>query len=279
MELYYKNKFNKVLEYIHLNLSGKLDIKTLSDVALISEYHFHRLIGSFLGEALGTYIKRIRVETGAKLLKYSDSSITDITYEIGYDTPTSFNKSFKKHFRVSPTEFRNNPLSSLDGIKQKQGKTSFSINIENKTIDGFNIICHPSKGNLTPEKIEVLWKDLVSYASKNYLMSNITKFIGIHWDDPSITGNENIRYDACLSMEKESVNNPFPIKHVAGGNYLCFTYKGDDKFLGDIYDQIFKDHILEKNIKLRNEPVFEQYITSRNKTASQDRITQIYIPI
>jgi len=99
-----------VLEYIHLNLDGKLDIKTLSKVAFISEYHFHRLIKSFLGEALGAYIKRIRVETGAKLLKYSNRSISDIAYEIGYERPTSFNKSFKKHFNVLPIKVMINIL-------------------------------------------------------------------------------------------------------------------------------------------------------------------------
>jgi len=44
MNRYYKEKFNKVLEYIHLNLDGQLDIKILSKVAYISEYYFHRLI-------------------------------------------------------------------------------------------------------------------------------------------------------------------------------------------------------------------------------------------
>ena len=55
MNKYYKNQFNKVLEYIHLNLDGELDIKTLAKVAFISEFHFHRLMKSFLGEALGIY--------------------------------------------------------------------------------------------------------------------------------------------------------------------------------------------------------------------------------
>jgi AraC family transcriptional regulator len=283
MNKYYKEQFNKVLEYIHLNLDGKLDIKTLSKVAFISEFHFHRLIKSFLREAIGTYVKRIRVETGAKLLKYSDNSITDIAYKIGYESPTSFNKSFKKHFNVSPTQFRENPLISFENIKQKKWKTNFSISVEKKKIDNFKIICHPSKGILKPESIKLLWTDLIMYASQNQLINSKTKFVGIHWDDPSITNDDNIRYDACLSIENKPENNPennpFPIKQISGGDYLCFTYRGDDKYLGDVYDQIFKDHILEKDIKLRNQPLFEQFLTQRETTPPKERITEIYIPV
>ena len=279
MNRFYKKQFNKVFEYIHLNLDGELNIKTLAEVASISEYHFHRLIKSFLGEALGTYIKRIRVETGAKLLKYSDSSVTDIAYKVGYETPTSFNKSFKKQFKVSPSVFRENPLTSLDKVKQKQGKTNFDIIVKNITIDSFKIICHPSKGKLTLDKIELLWKDLVSFAFQNKILTNKTNFIGIHWDDPSITDTENIRYDACLSIENEINNCPFPIKQITKGKYLCFTYKGDEKYLGDVYDQIFRDFIIEKDIKLRNQPLFEQFVTQREKTKPEERITEIYIPV
>jgi len=279
MDSYYTKQFNKVLEYIHLNLDGKLDIKTLSKIAFISEFHFHRLIKSFLGEALGTYIKRIRVETGAKLLKYSDDSIGDIAYKIGYDNPTSFNKSFKKHFKISPSQFRMNPLNSFEIVKQKKNKTNFIITVETKNIDALNLICHPSKGELNPKSIASLWKDIITYASRNSILFNHTKFIGIHWDDPSITLEDNLRYDACLSIESKPQNNPFPVKKIVGGNYLCFRYKGDDLFLGDVYDQIFKDYIIEKDIKLRNQPLFEQFITPRKTTLPKDRITVIYIPI
>jgi len=279
MNKYYKEQFNKVLEYIHLNLDGQLDIKTLSKIAYISEYHFHRLIKSFLDEALGTYIKRIRIESGAKLLKYSDNSITDIAYKIGYESPTSFNKSFKKHFNVSPTQFRQNPLNSFDSVKQKQEKTNFDITVNKKKIDSFKIICHPSKGILNSNSIELLWKDLIMYASQNQIINNKTKFVGIHWDDPSITNNDNIRYDACLSIENKPENSPFPIKQILGGKYLCFTYKGDDKYLGDVYDQIFRDYIIEKDIKLRNQPLFEQFLTQRETTQPAERITEIYIPV
>ena len=69
------------------------------------------------------------------------------------------------------------------------------------------------------------------------------------------------------------------IKSIAGGKYLCFTYKGDYKYLGDVYDQIFRDYILTKNIILRGEPLFEQYLNDKNKTATKDLLTKVFIPI
>jgi len=108
METYYQ-RFNEVLKHIHFHLDEKLDLDQLASIAFVSKHHFHRMIKAYLGEPLGIYINRIKVETGAKLLKYSDNSISEIAYKIGYETPTSFNKSFKKQFGVSPSEFRKKP--------------------------------------------------------------------------------------------------------------------------------------------------------------------------
>ncbi len=278
MNRYYIERFNKVLEYIYLNLDGTLDIRTLAGVAFISEYHFHRLIKSFLGEPLGAYIKRIRVETGAKLLKYSDSSVTQIAYEIGYKTPTSFNKSFRNYFSVSPGQFRKNPNISLDNVKKIKEKTNFEITITRKKIDDFLILCHPTKGELISGDIKSIWENLISYCKYNNLITNTTKYIGIHWDDPSITEEKKLRFDACISIDKK-ISCHFPVKKINGGNYLCFTFKGDEKYLGDIYDQIFRDHIVKNNIKLKNQPPFEVYMTRREAPSPRKRITDIYIPV
>ncbi len=278
METYY-NRFNKVLKHIHFHLEEKLDLEKLASIAFVSKYHFHRMMKSYLGESLGTFVNRIRVETGAKLLKYSDNSITEIAYKIGYETPTSFNKSFKKQFGVSPTQFRKEPNHSFEIVKNKKRKTNFELTLENERIQPILLLCSQSKGKVdSKERVEV-WNDLISFAIQNNLFSKKTSLYGIHWDDPSITSKQNLRYDACISIEQEIENTLFPIKKINGGRYLCFTYKGDYKYLGDVYDQIFRDYILTKNIVLREEPLFDQYLNDKNQTASKDLLTKIFIPI
>ncbi len=276
---YYIKRFNTVLEYIHLNLDKSLNIRTLAEVAFISEFHFHRLIKSFLGESLGAYIKRIRIETGAKLLKYSDCSITEIAYKVGYNTQASFNKSFRNYFNESPGQFRKNSVISLDILKiNKKQKTNFDITVNKRTINDIMILCYPTKGELGSKNMNFIWNKLISYCTDNNLITNKSKYIGMQWDDPSITKIENIRYDACISIN-ENITSPYPVKKIAGGGYLCFRYRGDTIFLGDVYDQIFRDHIIKNSIKLKNQPLFEEYVTKGKHLPHEERITDIFVPV
>jgi AraC family transcriptional regulator len=275
METYYQ-RFNEVLKYIHFHLDEKLDLDKLASIAFVSKHHFHRMIKAYLGEALGTYINRIKVETGAKLLKYSNNPISEIAYKIGYETPTSFNKSFKKQFGVTPTQFRKNPNHSFDIIKNKTDKTTFDLEVETKVIQPILVLSNQTKGLV--DKAEI-WKELMEFATQHNLISEQTKMYGITWDDPSITSVQHIRYDACISIQKEILHNRFAIKKIAGGKYMCFTYQGNYKYIGDVYDQIFRDYILPKKISLREEPLFDQFLNDINNTIVDDLLTMIYVPI
>ena len=278
METYYQ-RFNEVLKHIHFHLDEKLDLDKLASIALVSKHHFHRLIKAYLGESLGSYINRIKVETGAKLLKYSDNSISEIAYKIGYETPTSFNKSFKKQFGVSPSEFRKNPNHSFEIIKNSTKKITFDLTQETKTIQPILVLSNQSKGLINMiDKTEV-WGELMKFSKKNHLLNPQTNLYGITWDDPSITSKQYIRYDACISIEKEIKHSRFVIKEIGGGKYMCFTFKGDYKYLGDVYDQIFREYILSKKVSLREEVLFDQYLNDINATASDELLTVIYIPI
>ncbi|GHS99439.1 hypothetical protein FACS189421_09890 [Bacteroidia bacterium] len=48
------------------------------------------------------------METAAKLLRYSEMSISDIAYQVGYDMPSSLSKTFRLFYNISPNEYRNN---------------------------------------------------------------------------------------------------------------------------------------------------------------------------
>jgi len=202
METYYQ-KFNDVLKHIHFHLDEKLDLNKLASIASVSKFHFHRLIKAYLGESLGSYINRIKVETGAKLLKYSDTSISEIAYKIGYDTPTSFNKSFKKKFGVTPTQFRKKPITIFEKTsKGITSKNNFDLIIETKVIQSILILSNQSKGLIDINNKTKIWEELMTFAFKQQLLKPNTNLYGITWDDPTITAEQHIRYDACISIEQ-----------------------------------------------------------------------------
>jgi len=60
---------------------------------------------------------------------------------------------------------------------------------------------------------------------------------------------------------------------------MCFTYQGDYNFIGDVYDQIFREYIIPKKISLREEPLFDHFLNDKNTTAVADLLTIIHVPI
>lgn len=109
----YIARINRVLDYIDKNLSTELSLKTLSDLANFSPYHFHRIFSSIVGEPLNKFISRIRIEKAAILLIDNPySPITDIALDLGFSSSAVFSRSFKDYFGITPSEWREQKSNS-----------------------------------------------------------------------------------------------------------------------------------------------------------------------
>lgn len=276
----YQVKINKVLSHIDYHINEKQNLEHLANMALLSKFHFHRIMTSYLGEPLAIYINRVKLEKAAILLKYSDQSIEEIAYSVGYETPTAFTKSFKKAFKVSPKEYKKCNGGSFSIKKVSATPQKKLLLTEEKNISPFKVLSHQIKGEVGCNQTFEGWADLVAFSFQNKIIGPDTKFIGIHWDDPTITAEKNLRYDACVSINTEVKDiDKFSIKEIGGGKYLCVLYKGDYKYLPDVYNQVFRDFIFQRNNKLREMPIFEEYLNNMNDTKKNDLLTVIHIPI
>src|SRR2546426_166699 len=62
----YVARMHRVVEHIDRHLDEPLDLETLAGVANFSSFHFHRLFSAWMGETLGEYLRRRRLEIGAQ---------------------------------------------------------------------------------------------------------------------------------------------------------------------------------------------------------------------
>ena len=275
----YQKSIDTVLTYIDAHLNEKQDLDKLAEIANLSKFHFHRIMKAFLNETLGSYINRIRLETAVKLLRYSAQPINEIAYRVGYHTPSAFTKGFKKIFGVSPTYVRKNKNLIIDR-KPKIVRNDFQLVETVKSIKDIQVVFQQSKGKIGDHTTTVNWETFFANAQKHQIINRESKFYGINWDDPEITPKEKVRYDACISIQNNTnLKREFSSKTIFGGKYLCFLYKGDYQNLGLIYNHIFRDWIIKRDYNLREEPIFEQYINNIEITATEDLLTEIFIPI
>ncbi|HEX8086136.1 MAG TPA: AraC family transcriptional regulator [Solirubrobacteraceae bacterium] len=86
--------------------SEPLDIPTLARIAHVSEAHFIRTFRATFGETPHRYLQRRRVERAMFLLRTTDSSVTDVCFDVGFNSLGTFSRTFREIVGVSPSEYR-----------------------------------------------------------------------------------------------------------------------------------------------------------------------------
>ncbi|MGH1516425.1 AraC family transcriptional regulator [Chryseobacterium sp. JK1] len=72
----------------------------------ISTAHLNDTIKSLTGNPVSVHIQQASIMEAKRLLYFTDSTVREIAYEVGYDEPVYFGKLFKKLTSLTPLEFR-----------------------------------------------------------------------------------------------------------------------------------------------------------------------------
>lgn len=86
--------------------AGPLDIPALARVASVSQAHFARTFRATFGETPHRYLQRRRVERAMFLLRESDRSVTDICFEVGFNSLGTFSRTFHEIVGATPMAYR-----------------------------------------------------------------------------------------------------------------------------------------------------------------------------
>lgn len=282
---YYESKVKDIVRYIQNNLDKDLNVKTLAERSNISFFHFHRIIKACLGMPLGMYINSLRLDTAAKIIKYSSESINEIAIKIGYSDLSAFSKSFTREFGISPSEYRQNSESFINSNIDFQLKHNvvekYNFNPKIKVVPVRLVAYAAVKGAYGGPELYKAWNSILEYATTNKIISWNPEIFTIYYDDPDIVGIDNCTFDICFTLKKNFIpSDLIKIKQVEGGKYLVFRYKGPYENLWDVYNLIFQDYIIKSDsYQLRDMPIFENYLKYSDKTKPGNQITEIYLPI
>ena len=250
----------KAIEYIEENLNEALDLTEIAKVASYSQFHFSRIFKQATGENVNNMIKRLRLAQSTRELMYQKSSITEVGLNVGYETPSSFNKVFKQVFNMSPSEYKKKTEENLKNYLLELQTEPEIIYIEKEIYMYFD----RSLGEYNDAAISA-WGKLIKYSEldENNIKFSKKRYFGLCYDNPKITEYEKMRYEACISMQidESKLLNPKQIKILPKGRYAVL------KFIGDYYDLYevwfhFYGWIFNKKLQLDNFPPIEEYLDS-----------------
>jgi AraC-like DNA-binding protein len=106
--------------FIEHNFSKKINLNDLAGEAFISKFHFLRLFKSYYGVTPFQYLASVRIENAKRLLK-SNTTISQTSLAIGFESVTHFAGLFKKMIGLTPKAFNK---------KSNIAEDSFQINAD-----------------------------------------------------------------------------------------------------------------------------------------------------
>ncbi len=93
-------------EYIKRHSSEAIRLAKVARLVNISPTHFSEKFKAETGENFVDHVSRIRVERTKKLLHGTDRPITEIAFQVGFQSLSQFNRTFKKIVGATPRDFR-----------------------------------------------------------------------------------------------------------------------------------------------------------------------------
>ncbi|APE48927.1 AraC family transcriptional regulator [Delftia sp. HK171] len=289
----YARRINRVLNYIDAHLDQPLDGAHLADIANFSRFHFHRIFAAWMGETLGSYAQRRRLEKAAfRLSCGSKETVLETALATGFQSGEAFARAFKLKFGCTPSAWRSTTLERLKtqaaAIGQPQGSQESnpdqvfgnlhqedprafgepqgSCHLKEEIAMDVRIIDLP-KAHVAYQRligpygpaIGQFWRGTIAPWMHSNGLSDQTCY-GIGYDDPSLTPASKCRYDACVEVPAHFVaSGQVDTQSLPGGRYAVARFKGKPEGLANAWMWLTREWMPSSGMQCDDRPCFEMF--------------------
>ncbi|MTI86761.1 MAG: helix-turn-helix domain-containing protein [Balneolaceae bacterium] len=97
------NRLNNIL---HDECEKRHSLNSLACQLDVHPAHISRAFPHYFGVTFGEFIRKLRVDKAAALLKCSPKTMTEIAFECGFSDQSHFNRCFKKIYSTTPLRYK-----------------------------------------------------------------------------------------------------------------------------------------------------------------------------
>lgn len=265
--------YKKLITFINANFKEEINSIKVEQICHYSYRNINRIFLSINNEPIGKYLKRIRIEKSAEYLLYTQSKISDIAFEFGFENASAYNKAFKKRFNCSPKEYRKNW-----NVQQYQGSFSTPLDFSLEFVPDFDMLYLEYRGDYKDYvAITKHWDEFIQHCEEESLISEETKFFAQILDDDDISKSNHTRYQACITLPKRTEYLPKGFhqrkKHIRQ-KYVKVVCKNGFKNTEEIYSKIIQCWDRDVQLEFKDQPIIEFYDEDFDT-----EIVEIYIPV
>lgn len=217
-----KDTLINALIYIRENFTKDISIDELSSLSGLSRSHFCTSFKELTSMTAINYINTLRCKYAKSLLMTKKYTISEVSYMCGFNNISYFNKTFKKHYGITPSKL----YESTDTIKNKY---SF-IKTENKFGQWPEKIDKPYYKSKVGTTFATWWTEPTSPTHEHWYAKNFNRLKPVEYDyyscgDPEYLANvfermKNIGIDFVLLDDNNPHWNDFG--YIARNINICF---------------------------------------------------------
>lgn len=97
----------KIIFYVHSHFKDDISLESVAEFAGLSPGYVSKMFHKHFGYGFKELLTELRLKHAEKFLINSNESITDILYFSGFQSTSSFLRTFQKKHNMSPRSFRN----------------------------------------------------------------------------------------------------------------------------------------------------------------------------
>lgn len=258
---------NQAINYIYNNLDKNLTVEEIAEHCCFSKYYFNRIFKTIVGESMYSFIKRMRMEKAAFMLKTeSKRTITDIAADVGYSS-SNFASAFRQCYGVSASDFKKlkyapgkdsfaDVVKYIQSIKKDENvyrKIDAKIKIKNMAAMNLmyrRVICNYARD------LEEAWGAFCKEIESKGQLDPHSRFIGISYDDPLLAHEDRCVYDMCIETDKCS---GVDIHRLPPGTYACYEFHDRKDKLILAFNELSSLWLPFCKYELADRPVLEIY--------------------
>lgn len=312
--LRYIAKINRAIDFIENNLDQELTLDQVARFSGFSEYHFHRIFSSIVGETFGRFVQRIRIERSAMLLyNHPHRTVTDIAFSCGFASSASYARLFREYFDCTPTMWRDpkfeNSKNSIGLSRNYHIDSSLRKDIQitsryNRDTNGFEWIVFLREKEFSRIRVETmeereiayvryigpymgdvdlfrsLYDRILKWAASRKLMNRHTRSYCIYHDDPAITEAEKLRVSVGIDIPPGTeVSGETGKLVLPGGEYAIAYFELDSSEYLDAWQVICSDWFPESGYMFGDGLPFEMPLCDPRDHPQGKHLVEICIPV
>ncbi|WP_341516804.1 AraC family transcriptional regulator [Citrobacter gillenii] len=290
----YRKSVFRAMDYISQHLDLNPTLEEVSREVAVSCYHFHRIFKAQVGETVAEFTRRLRMEKAAmSLIDAPHSDITGLALQVGFSSSQNFARAFRRHFSVSPGEFRR---SLREAIKSKTGhvsqqKSTYSqcdttqAHWHTAGFLGAKVIALPTRRVAFMRRFGPYGKETCQQTHQDLLTSLPARtplqpagMLCVYWDPPDVTAEQHCRTDVGFELsEGEQVSRHIAVQTIAAGNYLVCKCAAWGDQVDNTWALAFA-WMRTKGLMKSDKPCYEMYYNETN-AAHNYYVYDICIPL